>query len=61
MPIVYDIVFTKKGNSYEESYNYEYFDDARADYLYMTQEDSDKYDYAILREIKIIDKFRSNK
>ena len=61
MITVYDIIFTKKGNNYEESYNYEDFDNARADYLYMTQEDRDKYGYVILREIKVIDKFRSNK
>ena len=61
MSMVYDIVFTQKGKNYEKFYHYKYFDDARADYLYMTQEDRDKYDYVILREIKVIDKFRSNK
>ena len=52
MNIFWDIVFRRVGDSLEETGRYEDVDAARADYLYMTQEHPEDYEYVCLRQIE---------
>lgn len=53
--VFYDIIYSEKDSNYEENEIYEDIDDARADFISMTQTDKEFYDYVVLREITIID------
>ena len=49
----WDIVFMRAGGDIEETETYDDFDDARSDYLVMTQDERDDYKYAVLREVMV--------
>lgn len=47
----WDILYQYTDSEIEETEIYEDFDDARADFIHMTQDHPEKFEYVVLREI----------